>query len=110
MAVLDSFRKPNMLIPSLQAQNNWGKTLDTSQSEPVIVTRYNRPYSIVLKASGTPRDIYKQYLVAMSTLFPLRKEEAQNEMNRVFESIGDQAEKDGLSEEDVARLVHESRQ
>ncbi len=64
---------------------------------------------MVLKASGTPRDIYKQYLMAISTLFPLRKEAAQKEMERVFERIGDQAEKDGLTEADITRLVHEAR-
>ncbi len=98
-----------MFIGSLQAQNNWGKTLDTSQSEPVIVTRYSRPYSILLKASGNKRDIYKQYLMAMSTLFPLRGEEAQSELQRVSSSIGNQAEQDGLTEGDINKLVHAAR-
>lgn len=98
-----------MTMTSLQAQTNFAALLDTSQREAVIITRRGRPCSAVISDMGNPRNALAQFLMAMSALHPLRGEEAQNAIANMFSLIGDQAEKDGLTEDDVTRLVHEVR-
>jgi antitoxin (DNA-binding transcriptional repressor) of toxin-antitoxin stability system len=98
-----------LTMTSLQAQTNFAQLLDTSQREAVIITRRGRPCSAVISDMGNPRNALTQFLMAMSALHPLRGDEVQKTIDKTFSLIGDQAEKDGLTEDDVTRLVHEAR-
>ena len=68
-------------MTSLQAQNRFGEMLDTSQREPVVITRRGRPVSIVLSVSGDPSDLQYQWMRTMSNLYPLRGREAIDAIN-----------------------------
>jgi antitoxin (DNA-binding transcriptional repressor) of toxin-antitoxin stability system len=101
-----------LTMTSLQAQTNFAQLLDTSQREAVIITRRGRPCSAVISDMGNPRQALMQFLMAMSALHPLRGVEAQKAIDKTFSLIDNlsvQAEKDGLTEADVTRLVHEAR-
>jgi antitoxin (DNA-binding transcriptional repressor) of toxin-antitoxin stability system len=101
-----------LTMTSLQAQTNFAQLLDTSQREAVIITRRGRPCSAVISDMGNPRQALTQFLMAMSALHPLRGAEAQKAIDKTFsliDNLGEQAEKDGLTEADVTRLVHEAR-
>ncbi len=97
-------------INSLEAQTHFEALLDTSQHEAVIITRQGQPYSAVISNMGNPKDALAEFLIAMSQLSPLRGEEAKAAARQVWNAIGDQAEKDGLTEADITRLVHAARQ
>lgn len=96
-------------MTSLQAQTNFGTLLDTSQREAIIITRRGRPCSAVISDMGNPKAALTQFLMAMSELSPLRGKEAQKTTQQVFDTMGETAEKDGLTEKDITRLVHEAR-
>ena len=55
------------------------------------------------------KDTLTQFLMDMSALQPLRGENAQKAIVQTLGLISDQAEKDGLTEDDVTRLIHEAR-
>jgi antitoxin (DNA-binding transcriptional repressor) of toxin-antitoxin stability system len=101
---------PMLTMTSLEAQTNFAALLDSSQREAVIITRRGRPCSAVISGMGNPRTALTQFLKTMSVLHPLRGDEAQKAIEQTFSLFGDQAEKDGLTEDDVTRLVHEARQ
>lgn len=96
-------------MTSLQAQTNFGTLLDSSQREAIIITRRGRPYSAVISDMGNPKAALSQFLMAMSELSPLRGEAAQKITKQVFDAIESNAEQDGLTENDITRLVHEAR-
>lgn len=96
-------------MTSLQAQTNFGALLDNSQREAIIITRRGRPFSAVISDMGNPKSAMAQFLMAMSELSPLRGEDAQKATKQTFDAIGNSAEQDGLTENDINRLVHEAR-
>jgi antitoxin Phd len=96
-------------MTSLDAQNHFGELIDTSQREPVLITRRGRPVSFVLSTSGNPATTLLQVMKLMSELSPLKGETAANAYENYRKKIGSNAENDGLSEEDVNELVHANR-
>lgn len=92
-------------IPSLEAQNRFGELLDTSQREPVLITRRGRPVSLVLSPANDVQALQMQFAKALSELAPLRGSAAAAEMRRVMEGLGDQARAEGLTEQDVQRII-----
>ena len=89
-------------MTSLQAQNRFGEMIDTSEREPVIITRRGRPLSVVLSPSGSPKKMQIEFMRVMSALYPLRGEEAVTEFDRLSAPIGQRAKTFGLTEEKLA--------
>ena len=96
-------------MTSLDAQNHFGELIDTSQREPVLITRRGRPVSVVLSTSGNPATTLLQMMKLMSELSPLRGEAASKAYDAYSQKIGNAAVDDGLTEDDVTTLVHDSR-
>lgn len=95
-------------IPSLEAQNRFGELLDTAQREPVLITRRGRPVSLVLSPVNDIAALQRQFARALSELAPLRGgAAAAAELERSMAGLGEQAKKEGLTEQDVQRLIDE---
>lgn len=88
-------------VTSVQAQNNFGKLLDSAQREPVVVTRHGRPAAFIV----SPQD--------MDELMDARRKRSRALAD--FEAFFTQVDKHTtaaarkLTEQDIVRLVSESR-
>jgi prevent-host-death family protein len=94
-------------IPSIEARNRFGEMLDTAQREPVIITRRGRPVSLVLSPVNDIDALQRQFASALSELTPLRGAAAAAELQRSMAGMGEQARREGLTEQDVQRIVDE---
>lgn len=94
-------------MTSLEAQNRFGELIDTSQREPVLITRRGRPVSVVISPCGDARATMFQFMKTMSELSPLRGKEAGEALAQVLSGIGKDALSEGLTETDVARMIDE---
>ena len=92
-------------MTSLQAQNRFEEMIDTSQREPVVITRRGRPVSVVLPLCGNPKKMHVEFMRVMSALHPLRGEEAVAEFDRVSAPIGERTKAQGLTEEKLAAIL-----
>jgi antitoxin Phd len=88
-------------ITSAEAQNNFGQLLDTAQRETVAITRHGRPAAFIV----SPQE--------MSELLDARRRRSKAVAD--LEAWTAQAKKHmkpaaaKLTDEDIVRLVHESR-
>ena len=96
-------------MTSLEAQNRFGELIDTSQREPVMITRRGRPVSIVISPGGDTRSAFLQFMRVVRELSPLSGEAAAEAFREFSASVGDQAEKDGLTEEEITARIHADR-
>ncbi|MBG9388301.1 type II toxin-antitoxin system Phd/YefM family antitoxin [Caenimonas aquaedulcis] len=88
-------------VSSVEAQNSFGKLLDTAQREPVVVTRHGRPAAFIV----SPRDMdelmdarqKRSRIVAEFDAFTRRTEKLLSPEARQ------------LTEKDIVQLVKESR-
>jgi len=88
-------------MTSVEAQNRFGQLLDTVQREPVSITRHGRPAAFIV----SPQD--------MEELLDSRRKRSQAvlelaEWNRKAKQRTTAAA-DGLTDDDVNRIVHETR-
>lgn len=99
-----------LTMTSLAAQNQFGLLIDTSQRQPVTVTRRGRPVAVVLS--------YEDYQAATQTIpfhvatlisenYPLRGQEAAQSMRAHLAKMSNKAADEGLTEADVMRLLNE---
>ncbi len=93
----------------LDAQNHFGELIDTSQREPVLITRRGRPVSFVLSTSGNPSTTLLQVMKLMSELSPLKGDAAVKVFDAYTQKISTNAADEDLTEDDITALVHESR-
>ena len=106
-----SIKEVSMLtMTSVVAQNQFGALIDTSQRQPVAVTRHGRPVAVVLsyedyKASTQTIPFHVATLISES--YPLRGKEAGDSMREHLAKMSNQAARDGLSEEDITRMLNE---
>jgi antitoxin Phd len=88
-------------MTSVEAQNKFGQLLDTVQRETVAITRHGRPTAFVV----SPQE--------MEELLDARRRRSRAVAD--LETWSEQAKKNAspaaavLTDEDVTRLVHESR-
>ena len=88
-------------VTSVQAQNSFGKLLDSAQREPVVVTRHGRPAAFIV----SPQD--------MDELMDARRKRSKAVAE--FENWSRRAAKTALpetstlTEQDIVRLVKASR-
>jgi prevent-host-death family protein len=99
-----------LTMTSLDAQNQFGTLIDASQRQPVTVTRRGRPVAVVLSYEdyrAVTQTIPFHVATLISESYPLRGQEAADSMREHFSTLSGQAAKEGLSEEDVMRLLNE---
>jgi prevent-host-death family protein len=96
-------------MTSLDAQNRFGELIDTSQREPVMITRRGRPVSIVISPNGDTRTAFLQFMRVVRDLTPLSGKAAADAFREFSKTAGNQAEQDGLTESEVTALVHADR-
>jgi prevent-host-death family protein len=88
-------------VTSVEAQNSFGKLLDSAQREPVVVTRHGRPAAFIV----SPQD--------MDELMDVRRKKSKAVAQ--FEAWGKRAAKAvspaaaKLNEKDILKLVREAR-
>lgn len=96
-------------MTSLDAQNHFGELIDTSQREPVLITRRGRPVSVMLSTAGDPAKTLLQVMKMISELSPLRGDAAVNAFDQLSQKLGNTAEQDDLTEDDINAFVHANR-
>jgi prevent-host-death family protein len=96
-----------LALTSLAAQSQFGHLIDTSQREPVVITRHGRPVSIVLSATTDVFTMSYELKKIHSQLNPLRGQAAVNAFNRVTAPIGEHNRQLGLTEEALEQLLNE---
>jgi prevent-host-death family protein len=99
-----------LTMTSLAAQNQFGLLIDSSQRQPVAVTRRGRPVAVVLsyedyQASLQTMTFHVAKLIAQN--HPLRGEQAGDSMRQHLEKMGNQAAQEGLQEADILRMLNE---
>jgi antitoxin Phd len=101
----------NMLtMTSLAAQNQFGMLIDTSQRQPVAVTRRGRPVAVVLSYEdyqASMQTIPYQVATLISQNYPLRGKEAGDSMRLHLAKMSNKAAEEGLTEADVTRMLNE---
>lgn len=95
-------------MTSLEAQNHFGEMIDTSQREPVLITRRGQPVSVVISPQGDSKEALFQFMKVMSELAPLRGKEAANALDHFFAGNDRSPEAKNLTEADITRLMNES--
>jgi prevent-host-death family protein len=102
-----------LTMTSLEAQNNFGALLDNSQREPVLITRRGRPVSILISPAGDPSKVLAQTMMALREVQPMGRAQAARQMAQRFEAryaAPSVAEAEGLTEDDINRMVEEERE
>jgi len=88
-------------MTSVEAQNHFGQLLDTAQRETVAITRHGRPAAFVVSPREMDEllDARRRRSRAVSDLDAWSRRARKNSSPRAA----------ALTDEDVTRLVHESR-
>jgi prevent-host-death family protein len=97
-------------MTSLLAQNQFGTLIDTSQRQPVAVTRHGRPVAVVIS--------YDDYLASTQTIplhvaaligknYPISGKAAGISMREHLSTMSKLAEDEGLTEDEVTRMLNE---
>ena len=90
-------------VTSAEAQNRFGQLLDTAQREPVAITRHGRPAAFVVSAREMDELLDAKRRKAAAEL------EAWSAQVKKSQSPEQAAAADALTDEDVVRMVRESR-
>jgi prevent-host-death family protein len=96
-----------LALTSLAAQSQFGRLLDTSQREPVVITRHGRPVSVVISANNDFKTMGYEYKKIFSQLNPLRGQEAVDAFNRATAPNIAHNQETGLTEEALEQLLNE---
>lgn len=99
-----------LTMTSLAAQNQFGALIDSSQRQPVTVTRHGRPVSVVMSFAdyqARAQTIPFNIAAMIGEHYPLRGEAAGESMRQHLATMGKLAEDDGLSEDDVMTLLND---
>ncbi len=99
-----------LTITSLAAQNQFGTLIDASQRQPIAVTRRGRPVAVVLsyedyKASTQTIPLHVAALISEN--YSLRGQDAGEAMRQHLGKMSNKAAEEGLTEDDVTRLLNE---
>lgn len=88
-------------ISSVEAQNKFGQLLDSAQREPVSITRHGRPAAFLVSPQDMAEllDARNRRSKAVAELEAWSAKAAKHTKPAAAE----------LTEEDIVRLVHESR-
>lgn len=92
-------------LTSVEAQNSFGKLLDTVQRETVAITRHGRPTAFVV----SPRDMDELLDVRRRRSEAVADLEAWRARAEASTSAAQKDAAAALTDEDVVRMVHELR-
>ena len=92
-------------LTSVEAQNSFGKLLDTVQREAVAITRHGRPTAFVV----SPRDMDELLDVKRRRSEAVAEMEDWSARAKKSQSPAQAAAAAALTDEDVVRMVHELR-
>jgi len=92
-------------MTSVEAQNSFGRLLDTVQREPVAITRHGRPTAFIVSPEEMDGllDVRRRRSEAVADL------EAWRAQAEARTTAAQRAAAAALSDEDVVRMVHELR-
>ncbi len=92
-------------MTSVEAQNSFGKLLDTVQREAVAITRHGRPTAFVVSPQDMEEllDSRRKRSSAVADLEAWRAEAAKRTTAAQTAAVA------ALTDEDVTRMVHEAR-
>ncbi len=96
-------------MSSLEAQNKFGLLIDSSQREPVTITRRGRPVAVVLSYQDFQQDaqgLSYQAAKFISENYPLQGKTAADAMRRSLANMPPLAEQEGLTDADIARIAN----
>jgi prevent-host-death family protein len=99
-----------LTMTSLAAQNQFGTLIDASQRQPITVTRRGRPVAVVLSYEDyiqRNKTIPFEVAKIISETFPLRGQRAAESVKQQLAGMGNLAAEEGLTEEDVNRLLND---
>lgn len=99
-----------LTMTSLAAQNQFGNLIDCSRRQPVAVTRRGRPVVVVQSYEdymNKPKTIPASVAKWISANYPLRGAAAAESMRLHLQAMSPAAQQDGLSEDDVMRMLNE---
>lgn len=99
-------------MTSLEAQNQFGLLIDSSQRQPVTITRRGRPVAVVLAYEDYQREAQLptlQMAKFISENFPLRGKDAGAALRRYFAGVVSPAEQAQMSEADVMKMLNDDR-
>lgn len=74
-------------MTSLDAKNHFGRVVDSSQRESVVVTRHSRPMVAVISVTGDIEDIRLQFAKLISELKLFHGQEAAEAYRQAVEQI-----------------------
>jgi prevent-host-death family protein len=92
-------------VTSVEAQNGFGRLIDMAQRETVTVTRHGRPAAFIV----CPRDMEELLDARRRRSRAVSELEAWAAVARASRTPGQAEAAAELTDEDVNRLVHESR-
>jgi len=92
-------------MTSVEAQNSFGRLLDTAQREAVAITRHGRPAAFVVSPQDMDDllDARRRRSKAVADLEAWRAEATKNTTEAQAKAAA------ALTDEDVVRMVHELR-
>ena len=99
-------------MTSLEAQNQFGLLLDSSQRQAVTITRRGRPVAVVQAYQDYERAAQLptlQMAKFISENFPLRGKEAGDALRRYFAGVASPAEQAQMTEDDVMQLLNDEK-
>ena len=99
-----------LTMTSLAAQNQFGTLIDTSQRQPVAVTRHGRPVAVVLSYEdyqATTQTIPFHVAALIGESYPLRGKDAGDSMRAHLSKLSNKAADEGLTEDTVMRMLNE---
>lgn len=99
-----------LAMTSLIAQNQFGNLIDTSQRQPVAVTRHGRPVAVVMSYDDymqRQKTIPFEVAATISESFPLRGSVGAKALRKTFDGLADHAAIGGLTQADVTRMLNE---
>jgi prevent-host-death family protein len=99
-------------MTSLEAQNQFGLLLDSSQRQAVTITRRGRPVAVVQAYQDYERTAQLptvQMAKFISENFPLRGKEAGDALRRYFAGVASPAEQAQMTEDDVMQLLNDEK-
>ena len=94
-----------MTMTSVEAQNSFGKLLDTAQREAVTITRHGRPTAFVV----SPKDMEELLDSRRKRSGAVADLEAWRALAAKRATAAQTAAAAALTDEDVTRMVHEAR-
>ena len=97
-----------LTMTSLAAQSQFGALIDSSQRQPIAVTRHGRPVAVVQSYAdyiSSTKTIPLHVATLIAENYPMRGIVAGESMRTHLAKLTDNAAKSGLTEEQVMKML-----